>query len=242
MSKRVLPDEYLKKHHLTEVIDEVVKKLLDKQPEDPLQFMIDNLTHWKSKGFTPSQAARCWFVLGPPGSGKGTQSAKLVQDFGFIHISAGDLLREERKKDSEEGKMIAASIDHGLIVPGHVTIRLLKKRIESFDTNTKFLIDGFPREMGQAVDFEREITKCQCVLFFECPLEIVESRLLERGKTSGRTDDTAEVIIKRFKTYVDQTKPVIDYFSAQNKVARVDTSGDIDSAYEQVKKVLGLKQ
>jgi adenylate kinase family enzyme len=81
------------------------------------------------------------------------------------------LLRAESKSTSEEGLLISECIDNGKIVPGHITIRLLKKAVESYDVDTQFLIDGFPREMQQCIDFEREITPCQFCLFFDCPLE-----------------------------------------------------------------------
>lgn len=136
--------------------------------------------------------------------------------------------------------MIEDCIKNGKIVPGHITIRLLKKKIESFDSKTQFLIDGFPREMGQAIDFEREITKAKFVFFFECPLDIVKERILERGKTSGRSDDNIDSLVKRFNTYVSQTQPVIDYFGALGRVKKVDTSSSIDEVYNQVKKVLGI--
>lgn len=231
--------DYLDKHHLTSVFDELLKEVLEKKPERPLEFLVTQLSKFQLYGFSPIKR-HIVFVLGPPGSGKGTQCAKLVEDFGFVHLSAGDLLRDEIKGGTEEGKMIDGIIREGKIVPGHITIRLLKKKIESFDSKTRFLIDGFPREMGQAIDFEREIAKAQYVLFFECPLEIVERRLIERGKTSGRSDDSPDVIIKRFNTYVCQTKPVIDYFGSQNRVKKLDTSRDIDSVYLEVKKTLGL--
>jgi len=232
------PSQYSEKHQLENVFHDLMKQVLDKKPDHPLDFLIDELTRVKKEGFNVIER-NVIFVLGPPGSGKGTQSAKLVEEFGFIHLSAGDLLREEGKKESEEGLMIQEVIKNGRIVPGHITIRLLKKKIESYDSKTQFLIDGFPREMGQAIDFEREIVKAKYVLFFECPLEIVEKRILERGKTSGRSDDNAEALKKRFNTYISQTKPVIEYFGALDRVKKVDTTGDVESVYKEVKRIIG---
>jgi len=148
------------------------------------------------------------------------------------------LLRAETQKDTEEGKMISSFIKEGKIVPGEVTIALLKKAIlNHHDPDTVFLIDGFPREMKQAVDFERQICLCQFVLFFDCPEEILEARLLERGKTSGRSDDNLESIKKRFQTYINQTMPVVQYFRAFDRVRTIDSSKSVDLVFEEVCKL-----
>lgn len=157
--------------------------------------------------------------------------------FYFKIFSAGDLLREEAKLDTEEGKMISTFIKEGLIVPGEITIRLLKKAIFSnAKKDAYFLIDGFPREMKQALDFEREVCPCQFVLFFDCPMEVLEKRLLLRGATSGRVDDNIESIKKRFITYQNQTMPVIEYFGAKGKVRKIDSSQPIQEVANTVKK------
>eukprot|EP01080_Neovahlkampfia_damariscottae_P006100 gene6100-10107_t len=228
MSNDSPSEQYIQKHKLNDIFEDLMKNILFDKPENPLEYMSKKIESYQKDGFKSSKR-RVYFVLGAPGSGKGTQSAKLVKDFGFVHLSAGDLLRAEAKSDSEEGTLISHCIKEGAIVPGHITIRLLKKKIESYSVETQFLIDGFPREMIQCIDFEREINPCQFCLFFDCPLEIVEGRLLERGKTSGRVDDNLEAIIKRFNTYTKQTKPVINYFEAVGRLRTVDTSKDIDT-------------
>ncbi|KAL9644216.1 hypothetical protein ABK040_005677 [Willaertia magna] len=153
------------------------------------------------------------FVLGGPGSGKGTQCLKLKEKYGCAHYSTGDLLREEAKKETEEGKMITEYI------------------------RDVFLIDGFPREMKQAHEFEKEIGPCLFVLFFDCPEEILEERLLERGKTSGRTDDNIESIKKRFVTYQGQTMPVVEHYRKTDKVKTMDSSKTIDEVFEDTCKI-----
>ncbi|EFC39103.1 pyruvate phosphate dikinase [Naegleria gruberi] len=177
-------------------------------------------------------------VNGGPGSGKGTQCAKLVEKYGFIHYSTGDLLRAEAAKDTEQGRMISSYIKEGKIVPGAVTLGLLRNAILNHPKkDATFLIDGFPREMQQAVDFEAHVCKFKFVLFFDCPEEILEQRLLERGKTSGRSDDNAESIKKRFKTYSDQTMPVIGYFKKTDRVKTIDSSKTQEEVFAEVCKL-----
>ncbi|KAJ2236854.1 bifunctional uridylate/adenylate kinase [Coemansia sp. RSA 1722] len=173
------------------------------------------------------------FVLGGPGSGKGTNSARLVEDFGFVHLSAGDLLREEQKRPvSQYGELIAHYIREGLIVPHEITIGLLRNAMMDHPECNRFLIDGFPRNLVQAKAFEDTVCKAKKVLYFECPEGILLERLLDRGKTSGRSDDNIESIKKRFNTYVNDSKPVIDAFDKQGKVITVSCQGTMDSVYK----------
>ncbi|KAJ2778519.1 bifunctional uridylate/adenylate kinase [Coemansia javaensis] len=184
------------------------------------------------------------FVLGGPGSGKGTNSARLVEDFGFVHLSAGDLLREEQKRpDSQYGKLIEHYIREGLIVPHEVTIGLLRNAMMDHPECDRFLIDGFPRNLVQAKAFEDTVCQAKKVLFFECPEETMLARLLDRGKTSGRSDDNVESIRKRFRTYANDTKPVIDAFAKEGKILTVSCQGSVDDVYAktraQVAELLG---
>lgn len=181
------------------------------------------------------------FVLGGPGAGKGTQCANLVKDYGFVHLSAGDLLRAEQKRPgSEFGELIAQHIRDGIIVPQEVTIALLRNAMkEEFSKgNTRFLVDGFPRKMDQAITFEDEVATSSFTLFFECPEEVMLKRLLERGKTSGRTDDNIESIKKRFRTFVETSYPVVEYFEKQDKVVKVSCDHPVEAVYAEVKKAI----
>lgn len=177
------------------------------------------------------------FVLGGPGSGKGTQCSKLVNDFNFVHLSAGDLLRAEQAKEgSEYGELIKHYIKEGLIVPQEVTIMLLQNAItDAFKTGSKnFLIDGFPRKMDQAISFQNQVAKGKAVIYFECPEEIMLKRLLNRGKTSGRADDNIESIQKRFRTFIDTSMPVVKYFEDKDKVIKVNCNEPVDQVYSKV--------
>ncbi|KAJ3208626.1 hypothetical protein HDU67_006622 [Dinochytrium kinnereticum] len=175
------------------------------------------------------------FVLGGPGSGKGTQCARLAEEFNFAHLSTGDLLRAELEKGSDIGRQCGELMKEGKIVPMSIMIGLLKKEmLERIDT-PGFLIDGFPRALDQAFEFERVIGKCKTVLYFSCPLNILEQRLLERGKTSGRADDNIETIKKRFKTFEEQSMPVVDFYSVDGRVVQISSTAPIDEVYEQAR-------
>ncbi|KAL3651164.1 UMP-CMP kinase 3 [Castilleja foliolosa] len=175
------------------------------------------------------------FVLGGPGSGKGTQCANIVKNFGFTHLSAGDLLRAEIKSGSENGTMIQNMIKEGKIVPSEVTIKLLQRAILE-NGNDKFLIDGFPRNEENRAAFE-SVTgiEPEFVLFFDCPEEEMERRLL--GRNEGREDDNIETIRKRFKVYMESSLPVVDYYSAKGKVRKISASRPVDEVFEAVKAV-----
>ncbi|TDL25066.1 UMP-CMP kinase [Rickenella mellea] len=180
------------------------------------------------------------FVLGGPGAGKGTQCALLVKNFGFSHLSAGDLLRaEQHREGSEYGQLIQTCIKEGTIVPMEVTVKLLENAMRAVlqenrsdpgwtDGKGRFLIDGFPRKMDQALKFEEEVCVSTLVIYFSTTEEVMLKRLLERGKTSGREDDNEESIKKRFHTYKEQTMPVIEHYSKIGKVAEIDSSRSIE--------------
>lgn len=173
------------------------------------------------------------FVLGGPGSGKGTQCANIVEHYGFTHLSAGDLLRAEIKSGSENGTMIQNMIKEGKIVPSEVTIKLLQTAMLE-NGNDKFLIDGFPRNEENRADFEK-VTGIvpEFVLFFDCPEEEMEKRLL--GRNQGRVDDNIETIRKRFKVFQESSLPVIQYYENLGKVKKIDAAKPISEVFEDVK-------
>lgn len=190
----------------------------------------------KKSAFAPGEISVI-FVLGGPGVGKGTQCARLVKNGGFVHLSAGDLLRAEQQREgSAYGELIAQYIKEGNIVPQEVTLALLERAIkdEYASGQKRFLIDGFPRKMDQALSFEEQIAPSLFTLFFECPEQVMLKRLLDRGKTSGRADDNIESIKKRFRTFVDTSMPVVDYFEKQGKVVKVSCDKPVDDVYDEV--------
>ncbi|XP_022731317.1 UMP-CMP kinase isoform X1 [Durio zibethinus] len=172
------------------------------------------------------------FVLGGPGSGKGTQCIKIVETFGFRHLSAGDLLRREIASNSADGAMILNTIKEGKIVPSEVTVKLIQKEME-LSENHKFLIDGFPRTEENRIAFEQIIgVEPNVVLFFDCPEEEMVKRVLNRNQ--GRVDDNLETIRKRLKVFEALNLPVINYYSQRGKLYKINAIGTVDEIFEQV--------
>lgn len=186
--------------------------------------------------------AKVVFVVGGPGSGKGTQCARIVEKYGFCHLSSGDLLRAEVSSGSERGKKLNAIMEKGELVSLDVVLELIREAMLNKLSETKcFLIDGYPREMEQGTRFENEITECSNVLYFEVSDDTMTERLLDRGKTSGRVDDNAETIKKRLQTFHNQTQPVIDHYTKTNKVIKVRAEGTVDEIFTEVQKFMNSK-
>jgi len=185
------------------------------------------------------------FVLGGPGAGKGTMCELAKNQLGWEHLSAGDLLRAERKKGGAQGELIEGYITAGKLVPDEITVGLLKEAMQTTTDSTghiNFLIDGFPRStknydawvkvMGD--DGANEVF----MFLFECPLPVLEQRILGRAKYSGRSDDNVESLRKRFVTYKDETMPIVDAFQAKGKLVQIDSSMKREEVYATVKEML----
>ncbi|KAJ3017478.1 UNVERIFIED_CONTAM: hypothetical protein HDU68_011676 [Siphonaria sp. JEL0065] len=186
------------------------------------------------EGLLENSSVPIAFVLGGPGSGKGAQSVKLAAEFGLTHLSAGDLLREEVASGSQVGQLCSTIMKEGKIVPMEIIIDILGKAILNAKSTRGILIDGFPRAVAQAIEFERVVSRASAIINFTCPLQVLESRLLERGKTSGRADDNIETIRKRFKTFETESLPVMQYFG--DRVLNIDGSVGIEEVYESVRR------
>lgn len=176
------------------------------------------------------------YVLGGPGSGKGTQCSKIVEHFGFTHLSAGELLESEVKSGSETGKMIQEYKKEGKLVPSEIVVKLLQQAMQR-SGNKKFLLDGFPRNEENCVAAEK-ILKIQpiVVLVFECSEEEMIRRVLHRNQ--GRVDDNIDTVKKRLKVYKESTLPVVDYFANMGKVRKIDAERSIEEVFESVKAIL----
>jgi len=171
------------------------------------------------------------WVLGGPGSGKGTQCARLVEKYGFSHLSSGDLLRDEVNSGSDLAKQLNEIMSSGQLVPKDIVLDLIKKAIlKNADTAKGFLIDGYPREIEQGIDFENKIAPCSIILYYDCSDETMTVRLLGRAKTSGRVDDNEEAIKKRLVTFHQHSEPVMEHYKV--KVARIDANTDADTIFE----------
>jgi UMP-CMP kinase len=156
-------------------------------------------------------------------------------------LSAGDLLRAERKRGGPTADLINSRIAAGQIVPAEITVGLLKKGMEEEYASrgcTKFLIDGFPRSEGNVSAWEADMAmhEVKFVLDFECPEEVLVGRLLERGQTSGRNDDQIDVIRKRFQTFQKECKPIVDMYSKNNMVRTIRSDQSIEDVYQEVLK------
>jgi len=177
------------------------------------------------------------FVIGGPGCGKGTQCARIVEKYGYTHLSTGDLLRDEVNSGSERGNRLNAIMQSGQLVPLIEVLGLLKDAIAKNQANSKgFLVDGYPREVEQAISFEKEVAKCSCVLYFEVTDATMTARLLDRGKTSGRVDDNEETIKKRLDTFHNNRQPIMDHYGG--KVAIIPAERDVASIFEDVCKLI----
>lgn len=170
-------------------------------------------------------------LFGPPGAGKGTQSALLIEKYKLAYISTGDLLRQEISEGSDLGKKAKDIIDRGQLVSDELIVQLIEKRIIMSTDSNGILFDGFPRTLVQAYILEGLLLKLNtslaCMLSLEVPRDELVARLLERGKSSGRSDDTAEVIEYRLKEYEDKTKPVAEFYKFRDKYITIQGVGPI---------------
>ncbi|XP_063681270.1 adenylate kinase isoenzyme 1-like [Bolinopsis microptera] len=183
------------------------------------------------------------FVIGGPGSGKGTQCEMLVQKFGVAHFSSGDLLRAEVASGSERGQNLSATMAEGKLVSMDVVIQLLREAVDkSFAEHPDkiILLDGFPREIEQATKFEEKICAATYVLSFECSQEEMTKRLLSRALTSGRVDDNIETIKKRLVTFETATAPVLEHYKAAGRLVNVSAEADKQTIFDNTCKGLGL--
>jgi len=174
-------------------------------------------------------------LFGPPGAGKGTQSALLVERYKLAYISTGDLLRHEISEDSELGKKAKDIIDRGELVSDELVVQLIEKRIIMSAGINGILFDGFPRTLVQAYILEGLLLKLNtslaCMLSLEVPREELITRLLERGKSSGRSDDTAEVIEHRLEEYLNKTMPVAEFYKFRDKYIPINGVGQIEKVF-----------
>ena len=178
-------------------------------------------------------------LFGPPGSGKGTQSEKLIDKYGLVHLSTGDLLRKERKLKTPLGVEAQQFVDKGQLVPDEVVIGMISSALDENAGARGFLFDGFPRTVAQAEALDRLLalkkSDISLVLFLEVNEEELIKRLVHRGKTSGRTDDADENIQrKRQDVYKNETLPVAAHYAKSKKVVNVNGIGGIDDIYSRL--------
>ena len=185
-------------------------------------------------------------LFGPPGSGKGTQSEKLVDKYGLMHLSTGNLLREEIAQKTPLGLEAKSFMDKGQLVPDEVVIGMVDSYFDKHPEAKGFLFDGFPRTVAQAVALDKLLelkkTEIASVLALEVTEEELVKRLLNRGKTSGRSDDTNEdVIRKRFAVYSNETTPVADHYRKARKFQSIKGEGSVDEIFSSISNAIDRK-
>lgn len=190
-------------------------------------------------------------LFGAPGSGKGTQSAKLIDQFGLFHISTGEALREHIAKGTELGKIADKYISQGQLIPDELITDLIADVIDNDAKEAKGVVfDGFPRTIAQAKALKEMLdkrgTKVHAVIGLDVPEEELIDRLLLRGKDSGRSDDNLDTIKKRLDVYHNQTHPLKEFYVNEGNYLPVNGSGNVDEIFndiaEGVEKATGIKR
>lgn len=180
-------------------------------------------------------------IFGAPGSGKGTQSQKIIEHYGLNHISTGQLLRRHIKEGTELGKIADSFISNGNLIPDSLMIEVLEHHIDSHPgmLDKGIIFDGFPRTIPQAEELKvllaKRGTEVHGVIGLEVPEEELISRMIERGKREGRADDTPETIANRLKVYDSQTAPLQQYYTDRQLYMPVNGNGDVDSIFAGIK-------
>lgn len=192
----------------------------------------------------PCPTPTVMFVIGGPGSGKGTMCELAEEQLGWVHLSTGELLRAELESKGDQADAIDQFITRGELVPNEIIVTLLKEAMEKQTRRTgkkNFLLDGFPRSLNN-MDGWYEIfgsdSALPMMMYFECPYDVLEQRILSRAKYSGRSDDNIESLKHRFDTYKSETLPTVDFFKGKNKCVEIDTSKDRETVYAEVRSQL----
>lgn len=179
-------------------------------------------------------------LFGPPGSGKGTQSANIISTYKLNHISTGDLLRDEVNRKTALGQEAKKFMDQGQLVPDAVVIGMIGSKLDENPDARGFIFDGFPRTTAQAEALDKLLqlknTAINVLLSLEVPEEELKRRLIERGADSGRSDDKEDVIQKRIVEYKSKTEPVSEHYARQGKHTRLKGDGSIEETFSLLRK------
>ena len=212
-------------------------------------------------------------LLGPPGAGKGTQAAGIVEKYNIPHISTGDIFRKNIKEGTELGKKAKEYMDKGLLVPDELTVGLVTDRISQDDCKNGFMLDGFPRNVSQAKYLDSFLQKTNIALDKVVNIEVDKSILVERavgrrickscgatfhidfnppkenevcdvcsGELYQRADDTEETVSKRIQVYLDETKPLVNYYTSQGIIANINGQQSIEKVFEDIVDALGSEK
>lgn len=177
-------------------------------------------------------------IFGAPGSGKGTQSERIVAKYGINHISTGDVLRAEIKAGTELGKTAKGYIDQGQLLPDELIIDILASTLDGFKESKGVIFDGFPRTIAQAEALKKMLAErdqeVSIMLDLDVPEDELMTRLIKRGQESGRADDNEETIKKRLVVYHSQTSPLIDWYKEDGKYCHINGLGTMDGIFASI--------
>ena len=184
-------------------------------------------------------------IFGPPGSGKGTQAARIEGEFHLTHLSTGDILRSEVARGTEIGLEAARIMSAGDLVPDGVIIRIVQGILRDPDVSSDVLLDGFPRTLEQARALEQmlgqEGHRVDVVVALDVPEGVLVERILHRAAVEGRADDTREAIAERMHEYHKLTEAVLDHYRRRAvRVVVVDGTGDVDEVFERIRRAIGI--
>ena len=181
-------------------------------------------------------------LFGPPGAGKGTQAQNIVKKFNLIQISTGDLLRNEIKNKTDIGKEIEDTISKGDFATDEIIDRLLKNKITNSDVKNRIIFDGYPRSLSQAKNLDLLLVnskqKIDFVFFLNVNKEIIIKRIEKRKILEKRSDDNLNTILKRYDTYMETTRPVLDFYSKNQNFYEIDGSEEIDVISSKIEQIL----
>lgn len=185
-------------------------------------------------------------IFGPPGAGKGTQSKKIIEKYGLVHISTGDLFRWHTKNDTPLGKKIKETMNSGQLVSDNVTIAMLREEVEKNPGASGFLFDGFPRTIPQVEALDELMNsmggQIDVVLELDVTEEEVRTRIAKRKEQEGRIDDAADKLEKRIREYFNKTVQVLPLYKRQGRLSTVNGIGEIDAIFAEISEVLDRKK
>jgi adenylate kinase len=177
-------------------------------------------------------------LFGPPGSGKGTQSKLILEKYNLIHISTGDILRQEIAERTPLGLEVKSIIDSGVLVNDEIIMQIIEKYINAHPHSKGILFDGFPRTNEQCYMLEEMLLKMNtalsCMISLDVPEDELRRRMLERAQKSGRSDDSIDVINHRFEEYREKTLPVMDFYAVRGKLRRISGTGTEKEVFERL--------
>lgn len=182
-------------------------------------------------------------ILGPQGSGKGTQARRIAAEYGIPHIATGDMFREAVAGGTELGRRVEPILASGGLVPDELTIAVVRERLARDDAEAGFVLDGFPRTVRQAEALDALLQELgrplDIILELQVPDEVCVQRMLGRARAEGRADDTPEVIRRRLETYHRETAPLVDYYRPSGKLVPIRGDRSIDEVWAEIRQALG---